>query len=457
MLLIAALGITWILDGLEVTIVGSIGPILQDPRTLRLTTEQIGGAASVYVVGAVIGALLFGWLTDRYGRKSIFNVTLGIYIVGVLLSAFSWDVRSFMLFRFVTGIGIGGEYSAINSAIDELIPARLRGRVDLIVNGSFWIGAGAGAGASLFLLSGTLVGIDIGWRLGFGIGGVLGLLILLLRRWVPESPRWLVTHGRQDEGTAAINGIEREVARCTGRPLLAVSESLLIHPRRVFGYKVVLRAMLGQYRMRSVLVLVMMVAQACLYNAVFFTYAHGADAIRPRQRRPAPASIILPLAAGNFLGPLLLGHLCSTRSAAGKHDRRRPTAVVRRPPHPRRLAVRRRPPHRAPRRPSAWAAIFFFASAAASAAYLTASEVFPLEMRALAIAIFYALGTAIGGIAAPSIFGALIGTGSPWVLFWGYAAASVFMLVAAFVALKYGVDAEGKSLEDVAAPLSAED
>ncbi len=449
-LLVAALGITWILDGLEVTIVGSIGPILQDPRTLRLSAEQIGGAASVYVVGAVIGALLFGWLTDRYGRKSIFNVTLGIYILGVLLSAFSWDVRSFMLFRFVTGIGIGGEYSAINSAIDELIPARLRGRVDLIVNGSFWIGAGAGAGASLFLLSGHAMGINLGWRLGFGIGGVLGLAILLLRRWVPESPRWLVTHGKYDESTTAIDEIERQVARRIGVPLCAVHDSLLIHPRRVFGYEVVLRAMFGQYRMRSVLVLVMMVAQACLYNAVFFTYGM----VLTRYEHVSAAKVglfILPIAASNFLGPLLLGSLFDT---VGRRRMIFATYAVSGVLMVGVAALFAGGQMTALTQTVGWAAIFFFASAAASAAYLTASEVFPLEVRATAIALFYAFGMVFAA-GTPWLFGRLIGTGGPVPLAVGYGVAGLLMVAAGVTALRLGVDCEGRSLESISPPVSA--
>ncbi len=449
-LLVSALGVTWILDGLEVNIMGSIGPILQDRRTLGLSAEQIGGAASVYVVGAVIGALLFGWLTDRFGRKSIFSVTLGIYIVGVLCSAFSWNIGSFLLFRLLTGVGIGGEYAAINSAIDELIPARLRGRIDLIVNGSFWLGTGAGAAASLYLLSGHVMNVDLGWRLGFGVGGVLGLVMLLLRRWVPESPRWLVTHGKHSESHAVIAEIERRVVRCTGIPLKTVHESLLVYPRRVFGYDVVFKAMLGDYRERSLLVLVLMVAQACLYNAVFFTYGM----VLTKYEHVSASRIgifILPIAAGNFLGPLLLGRLFDTIGRrrmifstyaisgllmlvfAGLFAGQQLTALT---------------------QTLGWAVIFFFASAAASAAYLTASEVFPLETRATAIALFYAFGM-IFAAGTPWIFGRLIGTGGPIPLAMGYGFAAVLMLVAGFTALRLGVDAEGRSLESVAPPVSA--
>ncbi len=449
-LLVAALGITWILDGLEVTIVGSIGPILRDPRTLGLSAEQLGGAASVYVVGAVIGALLFGWLTDRFGRKSIFSVTLGIYIVGVLLSAFSWDIGSFMAFRFLTGVGIGGEYSAINSAIDELIPARLRGRVDLIVNGSFWLGAGAGAGASLFLLSGDVMNIDLGWRLGFGIGGVLGLFILLLRRWVPESPRWLVTHGKHSESHAAIAEIERRVMRCTGIPLETVHESLLVYPRRVFGYGVVLRAMFGQYRARSLLVLTLMVSQACLYNAVFFTYGM----VLTKYGHVSASRVgmfILPLAAANFLGPLLLGTYFDTlgrrRMIFGTYAVSGVLMLVV-------AALFAAGDLTALTQTLGWAAIFFFASAAASAAYLTASEVFPLETRATAISLFYAFGMVFAA-ATPWIFGRLIGTGGPVPVAIGYGFAAILMLIAGYTALRLGVDAERRSLESIAPPLSA--
>ena len=281
LLVVVALGITWALDGLEVTIVGSIGPILKDQRTLSLSDQDIGSVAAFYVAGAVVGALVFGWLTDRFGRRLIFNVTLAIYLCGVLASAFAWDFWSFALFRAITGAGIGGEYAAINSAIDELIPARLRGRVDLIVNGSYWTGAAAGAGASLLLLSRRVVGIDLGWRLGFGIGGVLGLFILFLRRFVPESPRWSVTHGREDEAKQTTEDIERRL----GGTLPPVTDTLVVHPRKVFGFGLIFRSMLGKNRGRSFLALALMVAQAFLFNAVFFTYGlvltkfyHVADA-----------------------------------------------------------------------------------------------------------------------------------------------------------------------------------
>jgi MFS family permease len=450
-LVIAALGITWILDGLEVTIVGAVGAVLQDRRTLGLSPEEIGAVASFYVAGAVLGALVFGWLTDRFGRKRMFYLTLAVYLAGVALSALAWNFWSFALFRALTGAGIGGEYAAINSAIDELMPARLRGRIDLIVNGSYWLGAAAGAAATLVLLDPTVLPVNIGWRVGFAIGAVLGLVILALRRAIPESPRWLVTHGHAHAAEDTVAGIERRIA-ALGHELPAIEGApLTIHPRRSFGFALVMRAMLGRYRARAVLAVVLMLAQAFLYNALFFTYGLVLSrfyGVAPQQT----GLYLLPLAAGNFLGPLLLGHFFDTIGrramisatyvvsglllagtgyafAAGWLDAATQTL--------------------------AWCAIFFFASAAASAAYLTASEIFPLETRALAISCFYAIGTAAGGIAAPWLFGKLIGVGSRWYIFEGYAAAAALMLVAALVEWRIGVDAEGRSLEAIAQPLAA--
>src|SRR5262249_21593464 len=272
LMVVIALGVTWILDGLEVTIVGAVGPVLQRPDTLGLSATQVGNTASAYVVGAVIGAIVFGWLTDRFGRRFVFYVTLAVYLSGVLLSAVSWSFESFAVFRAITGLGIGGEYAAINSAIDELIPARLRGRIDLIVNGSFWVGAAAGSGASLVFLDPNLLPSDLGWRLGFAVGGILGLGILLMRRHVPESPRWLVTHGWRDQAGATTADIEARVRASAREPLAPVHARLTVHPRRTFGFALIFRAMLGKYRARSALALVLMVAQAFLFNAVFFSY-----------------------------------------------------------------------------------------------------------------------------------------------------------------------------------------
>ncbi|WP_428376836.1 MFS transporter [Lichenicoccus sp.] len=451
MLVVVALGITWILDGLEVTIVGSIAPILQDHRTLSMTPSEIGSSASLYVVGAVVGALIFGWLTDKVGRKAIFTLTLAVYIGGVLLSACSWNFASFALFRFITGLGIGGEYSAINSAIDELIPARLRGRVDLIINGSFWAGAALGAGGSIFLIGGTYMPVTFGWRFGFAIGGILGLIVIALRRWVPESPRWLCTHGQHQEGERVTCDIEKRVAASTGQTLEHVHEMMTVHPRHRFGFRLVLRLMVGQYRMRSILVMVLMIAQAFLYNAVFFTYGMVLTHYEGVDGRDV-GMFILPLAISNFLGPLLLGTLFDTIG------RRRMIFATYTVSGLLMIAVAwmfRAHELNALTQTLGWVAIFFFASAAASSAYLTASEVFPLETRALAIALFYAMGTVIGGAGAPWLFGVLIDIGGREPLAFGYTGAAALMLIAGVVALRLGIDAEGRSLEEIAPPLSS--
>jgi MFS family permease len=450
LLIVIALGITWVLDGLEVTIVGSIGPMLQDKATLGLSVQDVGALASVYVAGAVAGALLFGWLTDRFGRRLIFNITLGLYVAGVLASACAWNFWSLAAFRVLTGLGIGGEYAAINSAIDELIPARLRGRVDLMVNGSYWGGAALGAVGALLLLSGDMVPPSLGWRLGFGIGGVLGLGVLVLRRWVPESPRWLVTHGRVEEAERTVADVERHVAESTGQALPAAEGRLTVHPHKVFGFGVIFRSMLGENRARSFLAMTLMVAQAFLFNAVFFTYGL---VLTTSYHVPAAriGVFILPLALGNLAGPLLLGHFFDTvgrrKMITGTYGISGILMVLTAVGFAGGIFT-------AWTQTAAWVGIFFFASAAASSAYLTASEIFPLETRALAIALFYALGTLIGGVAAPALFSRLIGAGIGAVA-WGYAAAAALMLVAAGVEVWLGIDAEGKSLESIAKPLSA--
>jgi MFS family permease len=446
LLVVVALGITWVLDGLEVTIVGSIGPILKDQGTLGLSDQDIGSVAACYVAGAVAGALLFGWLTDRFGRRLIFNVTLGIYLAGVLCSAFAWSFWSFAAFRAITGLGIGGEYAAINSAIDELIPARLRGRIDLIVNGSYWAGAALGAAGSLLLLSGRYVGIDLGWRLGFGIGAVLGGIILFLRRFVPESPRWQVTHGREQEAEETTAEIERKI----GKDLPPPKNTLKIRPRKVFGFGLILGAMVGKNSGRSFLALALMVAQAFLFNAVFFTYGLVLTTFY-HVNEAQTGLYILPLAAGNFLGPLLLGHLFDTVGRkpmiAATYGLAGVLLIVVAMLFGMGLLT-------AWTQTFCWMVIFFVASAAASAAYLTASEIFPLETRAMAIALFYALGTLIGGVSAPFLFGHLIGSGSQWAVACGYVGAAVLMIGGGVCELVLGVEAAGKSREDVAAPLS---
>jgi MFS family permease len=437
------------LDGLEVTIIGAMGAILTSPQTLALTAGQVGAIGSCYIGGAVIGALGFGWLTDRFGRKRMFFLTLGCYLAGVMLSGFAWNGWSLGAFRLLTGLGIGGEYAAVNSAVDEMMPARLRGRIALAVNGTYWLGAALGAGATIFLLNPKLLPIDTGWRLGFGLGAVLGSGVLLLRNFIPESPRWLVTHGQENAAEATM----REIEARAGMQPPAEDKKITLQPRSSLSLSVIAQVLLRQYPSRTVLVFSLMTAQAFLYNALFFTYALMLT--RFYHVPPGRAGLyLLPLAAGNFFGPLLLGPLFDIIG-------RRKMLVMTYGLSGLLLTgtgyLFLRGSFNAVTQTFAWSAVFFVASAGASAAYLTASEVFPVEMRAIAIAIFYAVGTAAGGILAPLLFGKLIGSGSPSAICGGYVFAGGLMAAAALVAAWLGVDAERKSLEEVAAPLSAVD
>ncbi len=447
-----ALGITWILDGLEVTIKGAISGVLQEPATLHFTSAKIGLIASFYLTGAVLGSLFFGYLTDLLGRKKLFFVTLVVYLSGAFLTAFSWNLWSFCLFRFVTGFGIGGEYAAINSAVDELIPARLRGGVDLIINGSYWIGAAIGSLSTIVLLDPKIFPVDLGWRVGFGIGAVFGLFILLLRRKVPESPRWLATHGHRDQAEETVKNIEALIEEQAGKELEMPEDYITIHPRKHFGFGSIVRTMLKKYWRRSLLGLLLMASQAFLYNAIFFTYS--LILIQFYNVSPSKTGLyLLPFAVGNFLGPLVLGRFFDT---IGRRQMISSTyalsAVI--------LFITgyffTQGSLSAVSQTVLWTVLFFFASPAASSAYLTVSEIFPLETRALAIAIFFSIGTATGGIIAPWLFGTLIGTGSRFDVFYGYVLGSAVMLVAAIVELAIGVRAERQSLEKVAMPLSAE-
>ena len=446
-LVVIALGITWVLDGLEVTLAGAVSGALKESPALRMTDAQVGLAASAYLAGAVLGALLFGRLADRFGRKRLFFVTLGVYIAGTAASAFSPGFAFFALSRSITGAGIGGEYSAINSAIQELIPARYRGRTDLAVNGSFWLGAGVGAFGSSVLLSPGLLPPDMGWRAAFGIGAVLGLAIILLRRLLPESPRWLLLHGRADEAERIAAEIERKagVER-------HVHPALRLVPRTGgSGFADLGRSLFRLYPRRAVLGVVLMTAQAFCYNAIFFTYA----LVLGRFYDVPPDRVglyLLPFALANFMGPLLLGRFFDTW---GRRAMIASTYALSGALLALTAALFAAGLLGAATQTLAWSAVFFFASAAASSAYLTVSECFPVEVRALAIAFFYALGTGIGGIGAPWLFGALVGTGSATSVAWGYALGAVLMLVAAVVARWLGVDAERRSLEAVARPLCA--
>jgi MFS family permease len=452
-LVVAALGITWILDGLEVTLAGSVAGALKASPVLRLDNAEVGLAASAYLGGAVLGALFFGWLTDRLGRKKLFFITLAVYLLATAATALSWDFASFAAFRFLTGAGIGGEYAAINSTIQELIPARVRGWNDLVVNGSFWIGAALGAGGAIVLLDPKLIDPEYGWRLCFGIGAALALVIFTMRLWLPESPRWLMTHGRAAEAERVVADIERWVMadeRMTppvGLPRVRLRARTHTPLREVFD------TIIHRHRQRALVGLALMTAQAFFYNAIFFTYAlvltdfYGIPA-------SAVGWYILPFAAGNFLGPLLLGRLFDTIG-------RRPMIAVTYILSGVLLAICgalfERGVLSATGQTVAWTVIFFFASSAASSAYLTVSETFPLEIRALAIALFYAVGTGVGGMAGPWLFGVLIDTGSRASLFGGYLLGSGLMIGAGIIAALFAVKAERRSLEDVARPLAAVD
>jgi len=448
---VIALGVTWILDGLEVTLVGSIGRVLEEPATLGLTSTEVGLSATAYLLGAIGGAIGFGWLTDRLGRKKLFLVTLGVYLASTALTAASWSFASFAFFRLLTGAGIGGEGAAMSSAIDELLPARVRGFVALTLNGSYWIGAALGALVSAVVLSPHMLGHALGWRFAFALGALLGFGILLVRRYLPESPRWLLVHGRADEAEAVTRMIERDVLGARADEWPAPERTLRIVARPRIGLGEIARTLLRDYRGRTLYGLALMVSQAFFYNAIFFTYSLilGAFYGVPAERI---GYYVLPFAAGNFLGPLLLGRLFDSVGRrpmiAGTYAA---SAIL--------LAATgwlfQRGALDALTQTMLWSAIFFIASAAASSAYLTVSEVFPLEIRALCIALFYAVGTGVGGLLAPTIFGALIETGDRRSVYYGYLFGAALMLAASLVAWRWGVSAERRSLEDVAAPLSS--
>lgn len=451
-LVIFALGIAWILDGLEVTVVGSLAGALSESPVLHLSGAQIGAAASAYLIGAVAGSLFFGWLTDRLGRKKLFTLTVLVYLVATIACGLSWNFWSFAIFRMLTGAGIGGEYAAVNATIQELIPARRRGFTDLVINGSFWLGAAIGALGAVVVLDPAIMPPEIGWRAAFIIGGILGFIVLLLRRFLPESPRWLMTHGRPAEAERIVEEIERRVERETGRPLPPIPPGRLTLRTDVRSwFKIGIRALVTTYRTQAWLGITLMAAQAFCYNAVFFTYA----LVLTRFYGISSGSVglfMLPFAIGNFLGPLVLGRLFDT---IGRRIMISVTYGVSGVLMALTGAMFAAGWLDAVQQTLAWTAIFFVASAAASSAYLTVGESFPLEVRAIAIALFYAFGTGVGGVAGPLLFGALIDTGSRVSIFYGYLLGGVLMVVASIVAAYLAVNAERRSLEDVAPPLSS--
>ena len=450
-LVVIALGITWILDGLEVTIVGAIASQLKEPGTVHFTDTEVSGAGTIYLIGAVIGALGFGKLTDILGRKKLFMITLALYLAATVATAFSMNFIWFAACRFLTGAGIGGEYAAINSAVDELIPAKVRGHVDLAINSTWWIGTAFGAAATIFLLDTSYFPVDLGWRLCFAIGAVLGGAILLVRRFVPESPRWLMMHGRFEEADQIVEEIEGHVRKSTGKDLPEPGDAITIKARGSVSIIEIIKTMFKTYPKRAFLGFSLMVGQAFLYNAIFFTYSLVLTTFY-KIPNSAVGWFLIPFAIGNVLGPLTIGRLFDT---IGRRQMIAFTYIV-----PGILLTITgwlfyQNVLDAVTQTIAWSIIFFFASAGASSAYLTVSEVFPLEVRAMAIAFFYAIGTGAAAVA-PLLFGALIESQQRINLFYGYLLGAALMAAAGVVALFFGVKAERQSLESIASPLSAE-
>ena len=453
-LIVIGLGTVWILDGLEVTLVGSIASRLtEDGSGIDISTGQIGTAAAIYVAGACTGALFFGQLTDRFGRKKLFLITLALYLVATGATAFAFAPWYFYIARFFTGAGIGGEYAAINSAIDELIPARVRGRVDLIINGSYWLGSAGGSAAALVFLDTGIFAKDFGWRLAFGMGVALGLVILIVRRHVPESPRWLFIHGRQEEAERIVSQIEDEIADETGQELPEAEESLTVRQRDRIPFRMIARTAFQVYPRRAILGLALFVGQAFIYNGVTFNLGTLFTTFYDVSSSFVPVFIVI-FAIGNFLGPLTLGSLFDTVGRkpmiAGTYLGSAAVTVL--------LSVLFVSGTLGKWSFEALVVLtFFLASAGASAAYLTVSEIFPMETRALAIAFFYAIGTAIGGITGPLLFGHLIGSGERGQVIVAFLIGAGVMAIGGIAELLFGVKAEQANLEDIAKPLTAEE
>jgi len=452
--LVVALGVTWVLDGLEITLASLIGPVLQSERTLHLTSVQIGTTASVYLVGEVAGALFFGHLADRLGRRRLFLATLALYLTANGLTALSFGYASLLVFRFLAGAGIGGEYAAINSAIDELIPARWRGHTDLAINGTYWLGALIGALAERVLLDPDVLPIDVGWRIGLLVGPLIGVGIWAMRRALPESPRWLLMRGRADEAERTVDAIEREVAaRGYALPPVDPSRAIAVRATGPMGYGTLAALLVRRYPSRTVLGLALMSTQSFLYNAIFFTYGlvltHFYDV--------APSHVptyFYAFAAGNLLGPLTLGRFFDT---IGRRQMISATYAL----SGILLGISgwlfSAGALTATTQAACWSLTFFVGSAAASSAYLTVSEIFPLEVRSQALALFFAVAQIVGA-AGPVVFGSLIGDREhpdATRLLAGYALAAAMMIGGAVAGAVFGVRAERTALEDVATPLSA--
>ncbi len=451
--MVAALGVAWILDGLEITIASNVGPDLTLKSTLNMSAGAVADIATWYLIGEVIGALFFGQLSDKLGRKNLFVITLGVYLVGSGLTAATPAGGHWFIFlyatRVVAGMGIGGEYAAINSAIDEMIPAGYRGRVDLAVNGTYWAGAFLGTIVTLAALNHLSAGT--GWRVAYVVGPVLALVIIFVRRHLPESPRWQIMHGRQKEAEASIAEIEADVAKTKGAlPPADPSKELEIRPAEQIGYLALLRTLFSHYPTRSVLGAGLMITQSFLYNAIFFTY--GLVLLFFFHVPPTDtAYYFMAFAAGNLLGPLSIGRLFDT---IGRREMISSTYLISGVLLIITAQLFKAGVLNAITQTLCWSVIFFFASAGASAGYLTVSEVFPLEVRAKAIAVFFAIAQCFGFLGS-HLYGHLIGTGQdPNSLYWGYILGAAAMIVGGLIAAFFAVDAEGKSLEDIATPLS---
>ena len=451
--IVIGLGTVWILDGLEVTVVGNIASRLSEPGSgLPITSGEITGiAAALYVAGACSGALFWGRLTDKWGRKKLFMITLAVYLAATALTSVAFDSWWFFAFRFLTGFGIGGEYAAINSAIDELIPAEYRGRVDLIINGSFWLGAVGGSLLSIVALNTDLFAMNVGWRLTFALGAVLALVILLVRRHVPESPRWLLIHGRDEEAERIVSSIERRIEEEKGEPLPKAQGEITIHQRRSVTFLEIGRTVFSRYRRRAILGFALFIGQAFLYNAI--TFGFGAILTTFFDVPSGDTGYYFAvIALGNFCGPLLLGRLFDT---VGRRVMISSTYLISGVLLFGTAWLFDQGALSAGTLTACWCAVLFFASAGASSAYLTVSEVFPMETRAMSIAFFYALGTAAGGISGPLLFADLTGTGKVGDTVLAFQIGAALMCLAGLVAAALAVRAERRSLEDIARPLTA--
>jgi MFS family permease len=451
--MVIALGVAWILDGLEITIASNVGPTLTQKAALNMSASAVADIATWYLIGEVIGALFFGRLSDKLGRRNLFMITLGVYLVGSGLTAATPAGGHWFIFlyatRVIAGTGIGGEYAAINSAIDELIPARYRGRVDIAVNGTYWAGAVIGTIVTLFLLNNLAP--DTSWRLAFAVGPALALIIIYVRRNLPESPRWQIMHGREQAAEASIAEIESDVSKTRGElPPVPEDRAIEITPTEQIGYLALLRVLFARYPGRAVLGASLMITQSFLYNSIFFTYGLVLEFFFHVSTKDT-GYYFLAFAIGNLAGPLTIGRLFDTigrrKMISGTYLVAGILLVIT-------AQLFKSGALTATTQTLCWAVIFFFASAGASAGYLTVSEIFPLEVRAKAIAVFFAIAQCFGFLGT-HLYGHLIGTGKdPNSLYVGYLIGAGAMIVGGLVAAFLGVAAEGKSLEDVARPLS---